>query len=613
MSGDRRLENAALDLAQRGYHVFPVRPRAKVPLTSNGFKDATGAERTILHWWDRRPDANIGVACGASGIGVLDIDAKHGADPREVIPRLGLEGYPIVWTGEAPPVDKHPDSLEGVRGAQVYFAGDVRTCETTVPGVEFRGAGAYVVAPPSVHPSGVAYEGELPLVSELPPIPEPVMRLLERSDNGSASVVAGDIPVNERNKTLASLAGSMRRRGMGEAEILAALEVTNRTRCASPLPAREVAGIARSIARYDPPYQSAHNYSSSIQNDTTNSRDGRKKFSVRRLRAEDMREPRWAFESYVLAGSINGLVGSGGSGKGTFVAWMVARLTRGELPGIFQGQPANVLVVGDEDSPDEVWAPRIVAAGGNLEHVKTVGYDSGVPLDLVSDIGWLEETVREHGIDFGYFDQLLDHLGGDLNSHVAKDVRQGLGPVRGVARRLGTTFVYTLHPNKLGGARSTRDRMGGSGQFSDLPRSVLALGYHPERDGWRAVARGKGNVGVIPPAFAFTIETGFARNPKTGDVIETGMVGELEQERDLLAEHILPHPPGDRGESKGELAERTVRELGRDGGWRSRAEAMETCARAGVGVATFKDLFAQFWFVERETRGRETWWRLKQD
>jgi hypothetical protein len=221
VSGDRRLENAALDLAQRGYHVFPVRPRAKMPLTSNGFKDATGAERTILHWWDRRPDANIGVACGASGIGVLDIDAKHGADPREVIPRLGLEGYPIVWTGEAPPVDKHPDSLEGVRGAQVYSAGDVRTCETTIPGVEFRGAGAYVVAPPSVHPSGVAYEGELPLVSELPPIPEPVMRLLERSDNGSAPVVTGDIPVNERNKTLASLAGSMRRRGMGEAESLA--------------------------------------------------------------------------------------------------------------------------------------------------------------------------------------------------------------------------------------------------------------------------------------------------------------------------------------------------------------------------------------------------------
>jgi Bifunctional DNA primase/polymerase, N-terminal len=154
-----RFEVAALELAGLGYYVFPCRPRGKEPLTRNGFRDATRDEQQILRWWARWPDANIGIACGASEVVVIDIDAKHGADPREVIPELGLEDYLIVWTGEAPePSDKYPNSRAGVRGAHLYFAGRLPTCETELPGVELRGDGAYVLAPPSVHESGVPYE-----------------------------------------------------------------------------------------------------------------------------------------------------------------------------------------------------------------------------------------------------------------------------------------------------------------------------------------------------------------------------------------------------------------------------------------------------------------------
>jgi putative DNA primase/helicase len=156
---DRRMEEAAVSLARRGYFVFPCRPHGKTPLTKNGFRDATRDERQIRTWWDRWPDANIGIACGASGIVVVDIDSKAGADPREVIPALGLDGYPVVWTGEAPaPSPECPNSLEGVRGAHVYFRGNLPTGKTTISGVEIRGEGAYVLAPPSVHPSGVPYE-----------------------------------------------------------------------------------------------------------------------------------------------------------------------------------------------------------------------------------------------------------------------------------------------------------------------------------------------------------------------------------------------------------------------------------------------------------------------
>lgn len=64
------------------------------------------------------------------------------------------------------------------------------------------------------------------------------------------------IPLHARNRTLTSLAGTMRRRGMSAAAIAAALLADNEARCTPPLPVDEVARIARSVSRYPPaPYR----------------------------------------------------------------------------------------------------------------------------------------------------------------------------------------------------------------------------------------------------------------------------------------------------------------------------------------------------------------------
>jgi hypothetical protein len=249
-----RFGQAALTLAERGYHVFPCAPRTKKPLTANGFKNSTRDERQILHWWDQHPDANIGVDCGGTGIVVFDIDAKHGADPEDVLADHDLYGAPVVLTGEAPePGGSFPRSLPGVRGAQVFFRGAERTTDKlTVPGTEIRSIGAYVVVPPSVHPSGVPYEGDLPAVRELPQTPEWLTALVEVHKNGVAPAVGAVIPKGEQHHTLVSLAGSMRRRGMEADEIEAALMVTNLKRLEDPAPPEDIKRIAQSVARYEP-------------------------------------------------------------------------------------------------------------------------------------------------------------------------------------------------------------------------------------------------------------------------------------------------------------------------------------------------------------------------
>ena len=58
------LAAAALRYANLGIPVFPCVPGGKQPLTPNGFHDATSVARVVHAWWQRTPDANIGLPTG---------------------------------------------------------------------------------------------------------------------------------------------------------------------------------------------------------------------------------------------------------------------------------------------------------------------------------------------------------------------------------------------------------------------------------------------------------------------------------------------------------------------------------------------------------------------
>lgn len=150
------LLGAALAYARRGRAVFPL--DGKVPRTKNGLKSATTDATVIRGWWDRWTDAGIGLPMGDGWIAV-DVDGDKG---RESLASL---------------VDAHgslPDTLVNLtaRGAHLIFkipAGrkignriDVR------PGIDVRSDGGYIVAPPSVHPSGYVYRWQPAPVAEIP-------------------------------------------------------------------------------------------------------------------------------------------------------------------------------------------------------------------------------------------------------------------------------------------------------------------------------------------------------------------------------------------------------------------------------------------------------------
>jgi putative DNA primase/helicase len=144
------------------------------------------------------------------------------------------------------------------RGGHWYFRhpqdGKV-TSRKIASGLDCKADGGYVVVPPSRNRT---WTYGIPDLDTLPTLPKELKRRLreeragEQGHCGVTGPVGEIIPDGNRNDTLTSLAGTMRRRGMGETEIFAALEVTNRLRCKPPLPIEDVWRISGSIARYEP-------------------------------------------------------------------------------------------------------------------------------------------------------------------------------------------------------------------------------------------------------------------------------------------------------------------------------------------------------------------------
>jgi putative DNA primase/helicase len=124
--------------------------------------------------------------------------------------------------------------------------------------LDILGDGGYIVAPPSVHPeTGRRYAWIQK--RNLRPLPESIVELLNlRPKKSAAAPLPAVIGEGRRDELLTSLAGSMRRRGASEEAILAALLEENQTRCAPPLPERQLRKIAHSIAQKAPAGHGEH-------------------------------------------------------------------------------------------------------------------------------------------------------------------------------------------------------------------------------------------------------------------------------------------------------------------------------------------------------------------
>jgi hypothetical protein len=130
-------------------------------MTRRGLKDATTDPKVIRERWYCAPDANVGIACSAECC-ALDVDPRHGGDITLAVLEQKHGPLPVTWTAKT-----------GGGGAHYFFRSETEVRNSAArlgSGLDFRGSGGYVVAPPSRHVSGNYYAwrpghapGEVPL------------------------------------------------------------------------------------------------------------------------------------------------------------------------------------------------------------------------------------------------------------------------------------------------------------------------------------------------------------------------------------------------------------------------------------------------------------------
>jgi hypothetical protein len=243
---------AALAYAAAGLHVFPLHSAsagrctcgvaecgdvAKHPRTAHGLKDATTDPARIAEWWRRWPTANVAIRTGAvSGLVVLDVDPRHGG--AATLAELERQHGKLPKTARA---------LTGSGGQHIYFrhpGGELRNSAGSIgDGLDVRGDGGYVVAPPSLHESARRYRWMRELERGLDDWPawlldDPV----DKRRNGAAPV-AEIIPEGRRRAAMLTIAGKLKRAGLTGDEILPTLRKLNE-RCRPPLDEAELRSVA---------------------------------------------------------------------------------------------------------------------------------------------------------------------------------------------------------------------------------------------------------------------------------------------------------------------------------------------------------------------------------
>lgn len=261
-------KESATQLIKRGWSIIPLHyplgenecscknqncsSNGKHPMTKNGLKNASQDLVSIENWWRSAPRANIGILTGLeSGLVVLDVDPRHGGEeslknleiefgalPKTLAVKTGGDGWHYYF--------KHP-------GGKISNKASFRN------GLDIRGDGGYIVAPPSIHASLKPYQWINP-TEQIADIPQWLLQLItspqqtikkdEQSKSEQESDNSEGFPDGTRNDSLLSVGGFLISKGLPSSDIAKALQALNQSLCHPPLDPSEVDSVVSSLTRY---------------------------------------------------------------------------------------------------------------------------------------------------------------------------------------------------------------------------------------------------------------------------------------------------------------------------------------------------------------------------
>lgn len=466
---------AALTYASWGWHVLPVVPNGKIPATQHGVKDATTDAEQITRWWAQNPDFNIGIAAGArSGIVVFDVDPRNGGDDswaKWVETNGGVPDGPMQLTAGG-----------GFHHLANYDA-EIRSCKLT-EGVDLLADGRYFVAFPSTiesrryewEASSDPFDGIAPFA-----VPEGWMaayRTLRKPAERQQTATGGGLIQGSRNNGLTALGGAMRRYGMTDAEIMAALSIANETRCEIPLPSSELAQIVRSVCRYDPESDIAADAGVGFEAaeailEATKAETQEYYFTRATSYLSQPAPLKWVIKGWMPDAGVTMVYGESGAGK-TFITLDMACHIAADIQWHGKKTRSGLVVYmageGNYGIRQRVTAWCLANGVTHLDNLlisnKAIDIDS--PAAAAQIINAVREITPDDAVAI-FIDTVNNHMSGDENS--AKDTRNMLNACNIVARAMNASICLNHH---TGHAADSKQRARGSSAWkASLDASIL--------------------------------------------------------------------------------------------------------------------------------------------
>lgn len=558
------LKEAALHYAELGLAVFPLKARGKEPLTQNGFKDASTQPQDIVSWWERYPDANIGIATGQMSGGIVAIDMDVDKD-------TGKDGYHnfIKWCDENYLI--LPDSWLSITGRGGYHL----IYESTFPvpskvgwlqDVDIRADGAYIVAPPSIHPNGTRYEWEqAPDDYELVTTDDIDVEFVCNSVIASKSTEKSEplkvpevIPEGHRDEFMFKLACKYQAMGMSDDAMLAALREENKTRCKPPLSDREIRKKVEQAQKYQKgevlepgvvDKRKSYNKMHRAIEEAVTEHD----LDMPVLNDYEEREKEWLISGYIPKGAVTLLCSDGGIGKTTIWCDTLAAFTTGR-PTIFDkaleipfrtGKTRTVMYFSKEDPTEEILKRKLREAGADQTKIRCFSLDDERLNKIWYGSLLLDKLVEKFQPDIVVFDTLQAFLPDGVDMAKRKDMRDALNPLNALGAKFGTAFLMVMHTNKSNS--SGRQRMADSSDIWDLGRSALMAGRTKD-EGICYLSHEKSNYGRLQKTILFSvtdmgIEYKGTSNRKDRDYMADNITvpaptPRLEEAKDFILENV---------------------------------------------------------------------------
>lgn len=540
--------------------VIAIKRNSKAPdprFCPNGSHDATLDLDLIRDWLIEDDRINLAAVMLETSYLVVDVDGPKGAKAAQ-----NLGPLPKTFTVKTRNgTHRYYRHCGKVTGSKIKLASDLDII-----------ASGYVLLPDSDHPDGGKYEA-LDLNQNIVNLPQRTIDAINRGTDTKPDRKKNEgrgntnrLTKGKRNNSLASIAGSLRRRGYDEEVIFTVLDTFNQNYCKPPLRESEVEGIAGGMMRYPAEHEDLFQ----LMTDVT------------------PRDVEFLWKPYFVRGAVNLLEGDSNVGKTYFLCWLAAVASSGlALPGGDVLEPQKVLFLSAEDDPETTLVKRMMRMGADLTRIWVMKKFLRLDEDALQLI---EKHVAETGVSVILLDPLLAYMQSGIDMNKANETRPFMARLAELAKEHNLTIIALRHLNKSTDKKAIHRGLG-SVDITAASRSAIMIGLHPEDDEIRVFAHAKHNLSARGDSLLYTLEG--ETEHKVPKLIWDGTT-------DLTAEDLTPKPNKvGRPPDAGPEAEQFLRRALAGGGARPVKDVVRDGERRSINASTLRKVARKIGVIKK--------------